>query len=229
MKLELITPGYAQGNLHVFLVSMVNYLRDHGHEAIGIQNPCGSDLVAVRTSGVLAALKHNPTHILWIDSDMTFECDLASRLLAHDKDVVTCNTVVKDFRGVPSATNSTVPSPDGSDQVSSTDKTGLEKIKRIGMGIMMVKADVFSRIQFPWFGHKWYVDLPVTGWSEVGYKQGIAYAALDPAKWRTSFEDWYFCERLQDAGIDIWLDHDASQTIGHRGTCVFRQAGVSIT
>ena len=34
-------------------------------------------------------------------------------------------------------------------------------------------------------------------------------------------EDWYFCEKLEAAGIPIFVDHEASSFIGHIGNKVY--------
>lgn len=147
--------------------------------------------------------------------------------MAHDVDVVACNVVVKDFAGRMYATNSHIPNPSGEEQISSVGRSGLEKVRRIGLGIMLTKADVYSRIRFPWFGHRWYRRIDKNCWLPVRFEDKYS-GEVDMADWRTSFEDWWLCERFEEAGIDVQIDHDMSQKVGHRGSCVFMPEGVRL-
>lgn len=225
LNLQVIMPGAGQGSISVYLLAMQQQLLREGH-TMGIQNPRGSDLVAVRTTGLAAALDMDPTHILWIDSDMVFPSDLASVLASHDRDVVACNIIVKDMTGKFYATDEHIPDPSGSSQISSLGLAGLQRVRRVGMGIMMTKADVYRTIDFPWFGHRWYYHehgewLPATfdTYHDV---------ALDFSKWRSSFEDWWLCERFERSGIDIWIDHSMSNRVAHLGQVAFYAQGVGI-
>lgn len=86
------------------------------------------------------------THILWLDSDMTFPSDTALRLLKHDKDVVAVNYVMRRDSWRPIARR-------GGKRLSSLDATGLERVDDVGMGVFLMKTSVIEGIPSP---HFWY-------------------------------------------------------------------------
>lgn len=230
MRLQIVMPGAGQGAMSVYLVALLNYTYSAGvGHSIGIQNPRGSDLVAVRTAGLDAALSENPTHILWIDSDIIFPPDLALTLASHDLDVVGCNVIVKDMTGNFYATNSHIPDPSGASQISSLGKSGIEKVKRVGLGVMMTKADVYNRISFPWFGHRWYYKSG-KDWLPADFDTHVENDAARPLSdnWRSSFEDWWLCERFERAGIDVHIDHTLSCRVAHLGQVAFCAEGIGL-
>jgi hypothetical protein len=72
--------------------------------------------------------------------------------------------------------------------------SGLEKVWRVGCGIMLIDLGVLASVPKPWFS--------------------IVYD--DTMKDETG-EDWFFCEQLEKAGIPRYVDHDASKYVGHIG------------
>lgn len=88
----------------------------------------------------------NPTHILWLDADMTFPADAALQLLAHDKEVVAANYVTRVPPSRPTAKR------DGK-SVSSIDATGLEPVDHVGMGVFLMRTSVIADLPRPRF---WY-------------------------------------------------------------------------
>ena len=87
-----------------------------------------------------------------------------------------------------------------------------------GLGTALVEAGVYRKIEFPWFGHRWHhakhVETPVIG-------------VPDWADWFGQYEDSWFYQRCHDADIDVWLDHDTSQGIGHCGDVTFFVEGLA--
>lgn len=163
-------------------------------KAVGYVNTQGSILPAVRESTARQALlRKGVTHLLWIDSDMTFPDDLIHRLWAHDLDVVGANCARKIMPTVP-----TCERLDGSPMFTTEKSTGMEETKRIGFGVLMTKADVYWKIPEPWF--------PFTYDHEVHGYDG---------------EDTNFCRALRKAGYRLWVDHDLSKQIGHVGAFTF--------
>lgn len=86
------------------------------------------------------------THVLWLDSDMTFPADAALRLLKHDVDVVAANYVTRVPPSRPTAVR------DGQ-FISSRNATGLEEVDAVGMGVFLMRADVVDLMPRPRF---WY-------------------------------------------------------------------------
>lgn len=161
--------------------------------SLKIFNTRSSLLPRSRHQLVQRSLDAGCTHLLFIDSDQTFPAFMAHRLASHDVDVVACNIATKCIPSAPTARNE---SKDwwGGDVVFSDQKKGLEKVWRVGMGVMMIKAEVFQKIPPPWFEIIWRPEI----------KDYLG-------------EDWYFCEKLEKAGISIHVDHSLSREVGHLG------------
>ncbi len=153
-----------------------------------ILNVKSSILPQGRQSLVDAAIEGDATHLLFIDSDMTFPPFLARRLLAHDKDVVGMNCPTRGFPCNPTARGFR------QEPIYSVGKQGLEKVWRLGTGVMLIKVEALKKLPRPMFTPYWNEGND----SYVG-------------------EDWAFAEELEKAGIDIWVDHALSTAIGHIG------------
>lgn len=160
-------------------------------------NKRSSILPKLRQELVEDAIKHNCTHLLFIDSDQTFPANLAHRLLSHGKDVVACNIVTKTIPAQPTARLKSA-WPGGNVVYSDPDLHGLEQVWRVGTGVMLLNLCVFDKIQKPWF--------PMT-YKSLGQDGRMEWEG----------EDWGFCSKLEDAGIPIFIDHDMSREIGHLG------------
>lgn len=156
----------------------------------------GTLIVNQRTDLVKNALEEKATHILFVDSDMRFPMSTLERLLAHDKPIVACNYSTRKFPIQPVAFSN----DENWDRVETKpDSTGLEPVASIGMGIMLIKAEVFDKIGMPYF--------------MIGYSQkSHAYTG----------EDIYFCRKARAAGYEVLVDHDLSKEIGHTGAIDFR-------
>lgn len=153
----------------------------------------GSLLPRMRHQFVRTAQKRKATHLLFIDTDQTFPPITIGRLLSHGKPVVACNVATKHF---PAATSARNLGENSYGQLVHTlaSSKGLEKVWRVGTGIMMIEMSVFEKIPPPWF--------PVTYQPHRDDYQG---------------EDWGFCQQCEEHGIDILIDQDLSKDVGHRG------------
>jgi hypothetical protein len=72
----------------------------------------------------------------------------------------------------------------------------LFKCKAVGGAILLFKTSIFSKVERPWFANEIYE----TGMNRVG-------------------EDYYFCDKVIKAGLDIWVDPTIS--IGHIGNYIY--------
>lgn len=153
----------------------------------------GSILPKQRREIVRSALDWGADYLLWIDSDHTFPNYLLTRLLRHKKDVVAINCVTKSTPASPTARLKSAEIMYGEPTFSVSGK-GLEKVWRVGTGVMLVKADVY-RTTGPDIFHMFYR-------AEVDNYQG---------------EDWSMCEAMEDKGFEIFVDHDLSLEVGHIG------------
>lgn len=158
----------------------------------------GSILPDVRTRLVAKAVEWGATHILWIDSDMTFPPDALIRLYNHGKHVVGVNYVTKDVAPRPIAYVET------DDEIgplyTREDSTGLVSVKHTGMGLMLTTVAAFDAISLPYFLF------------EPAGRQKVAFKG----------EDVYFCAKLREAGIPVYADQDISKQVGHIGNWEYR-------
>jgi hypothetical protein len=136
------------------------------------------------------AIEQGSTHTLWIDSDMKFPKDTLLRFLARDEPIIGINAMTRrpvfrctaqSARKVPLRTNE--------------DSTGLEKVYRMGFGLMWIRTEIFKAMEPPRFDFKY---LPEEG------------------TWRG--EDFDFFERARELGHDFYVDHDLSKEVFHMGS-----------
>ena len=141
---------------------------------------------------VEAALTAGADYLLLMDSDHSFPADTLLRLLRHKLACVGANYARRDSPTGPTArrfdrNGNSIP-------VYTTEQAAagnaLEEVAQIGMGLCLVEARVFRRVPEPWF------DFERLGKQLVG-------------------EDTYFCRKLREARIPIYVDHGLSWETGH--------------
>lgn len=146
------------------------------------------------------ALRNGCTHILYLDSDMTFPKDLLIRLLNHNLPIVGVNysgrripakfVAVKKIGGPGEGEGERCP--------TFADSTGLEEVEGIGFGAVLIQTRVFQNLSRPFFHRKW-----------------------DEEEQRWIGEDIYFCRLARENGYRVFVDHDLSKEIGHMGQLKF--------
>lgn len=174
-----------------------------------ILNRQGSLLANMRQDMIEIAFKGGATHLLFIDSDQTFPHDIIHRFLAHRKQVVAANVATKKFPPDPTARLN-----DGTYAgrlcYTTPESKGLEEVWRIGTGVMLLDLNLFKREEMKkvphWFDQRW--D------DRIGSYVG---------------EDWGFCERLQAAGVKLYIDHDVSKEVGHIGSHTYEHDLIEAT
>jgi hypothetical protein len=160
---------------------------------ITIQHVGASILPHSRYTLVKQSQRHSATHLLFLDSDMTFPGDTLVRLLQHDKDMVGINAM---SRRPPHNTTAWI-GPDVA-AVTTPDSTGLEKAWRTGFAVVMVKAEVFAAMDAPYFDYQYI-----------------------PEKDQFRGEDYVFFDRARAAGFELYIDHDLSKQVNHMGGFAF--------
>jgi hypothetical protein len=149
-----------------------------------------------------AALLDDATHLFWLDDDMRFEPDVLLRLLAHDKPIVGLNYPRRAVASVPTAIRYIGDEHHEREPLFTNEAdTGLAMVEAIGFGCLLIKAEVFEKLQRPFF--------------ETRY---------DPIRGQRVGEDVDFCIKARRAGFDVLVDQAASQTVGHIGKFVFGHA-----
>lgn len=159
----------------------------------------GSVLANHREGIAQKALELDCTHVLFIDSDQTFPPDTLRRLLAWNEPIVACNIATKQFPTCPTARVFSKKNRSGDLLMTWKDSVGLERVWRIGTGVMLIDTKVFRKVPEPWFPQVWI--------EEARKFQG---------------EDWGFCERAEAFGFHPMIDQALSWEIGHVGRMNFK-------
>ena len=186
----------SQACMHMMQRGVAGYHGTHIH----VMNKRGSILPSLRYQLVKDARTLGCTHLLFVDSDQVWPLDTIHTLAKHHKMIVGCNVATKVMppETAPTARKRSDTNPFGEIVFTRMESTGLEKVWRLGFGIMLIDMRVFDKIPRPYFNIVWRDD----------YDQHMG-------------EDWYFCEEAEKAGFDIWVDHDLSKKIGHVGPVTF--------
>jgi GT2 family glycosyltransferase len=146
-----------------------------------------------RNTIIRQALKHECTHVFFMDDDVLLPPDTLLKLLEHDKDIVSGLYLMRNHPHQPIA----FAEYDMQGRCSHIDiqgKTGLVEVVATGLGCLLVKSDVFNKLEEPW----------------------IRMGELESDMW---CDDLGFYKRARDAGYKGWLDtdihveHIASMTI----------------
>lgn len=154
----------------------------------------GTVLNSSRTELVKMALEQDCTHILFLDSDMTFPKDTLVRLLAHREPVAAVNYTKRRAPHDPVAVGL-----DGRALYVEPGENGTVPVATVGMGAMLVDLDVFKRLPQPWFLTPYLADA------------GVFVS-----------EDVYFCTLVREHGLTPLVDNALSREVAHIGEMEFR-------
>lgn len=203
MKLDIAISIPSHGQMECDFVLNVSQLMSRTAQAlpeaiIRMHTVSSSMLLQNRFTLVQMAKEQGCTHMLWLDDDHTFPEDALVRLLAHDKDIVGANYVTRKTPYVP------VACVDGNKRLFSHGKNGLQQADHIGLGVCLTRMSVFERLKEPYF---------YFGWSPKA-KEFIG-------------EDVWFFREARAAGMDLWVDHDLSNEVGHIGSIEFTHEAVA--
>jgi hypothetical protein len=205
----------------------------------GIQiNIFGHDLSGIAQNRNLMAekaIEMGSTHILTIDSDMTFPGDLLVRLLLRAKDIV----------GVPYPRRAPPYELLGRPKDPENDQRGCVEFEMLPAGLLLVRTEVFKRIPKPWFWESYkyegdpiiqFLDvlrdafsaqMPTALLGEVGtfvqnsnWFSGLERQDVPLTQLRS--EDINFGFKAQRYGYKLWGDLDLLREIGHIGEQIVR-------
>lgn len=88
------------------------------------------------------------THVLWLESDMSFPKDAAIRLAEHNLPFVGCNAVMRHFPIRFTAVR------DGERIPTLPESSGLEAVDACGLAVTLMRTDIVQRLERPWFRHE---------------------------------------------------------------------------
>ena len=174
-----------------------------GVERVDVIGGHGSCLPNVRQDIAERALMHEATHLLWIDSDHRFPNDTAHRLLARERPYVGINATTRC-----APVRATALKSHGELLQTTRHSKGLERVWRMGFGIVMIEARVFEEMPKPWF--------------MVEYIEKDGEACFRG-------EDVYFCEKAKAAGFHPMVDHDLTKETAHIGSLAWDSAALEQT
>lgn len=195
-KVFLATPAYT-GQVHVqyalALADTQTLLASLGIQLVARINVTNSLLVASRNNLIEEFMNSDCSHILCVDSDLGWPCSVVPKLLEKDMDFVAgLYPSRKDrqfmFRPKYNADRSLV--------ISEKQLIGMEYIPA---GFMLIKKEAMQKL-YDHHAHLKYA--PKEGDGNKGVML-FNTELIDGEFWG---EDYVFCKRVREAGIEIWVD-----------------------
>lgn len=142
-----------------------------------------------RNKAVWQAVKENATHLMFIDSDIIFPRDGIETLLRRDVPIV---GGLYFGRTVPfPVVKVKHPTINGLTNPPSLPDKDMTEVLAVGTGFMLIKMEVFKKIDPPFFFH---ATPPDFGLDEVPFPNNEVG------------EDVAFCLKARTAGYKIWVD-----------------------
>lgn len=194
MKIAICVPCYGDPRAE-FAFSLANVLIHSAGLDLALVWAGGSPTPRNRCQIAEQALATGADALFWLDADMRYPPDTLRRLLAHfDKTrVVGCNYARRGRPTGPTAMNL------GEGHVYTTEEKArrriVEQVDTMGLGVVLMTADVFKLIDRPWFV-----------WDDA---EG---------------EDGFFFRKLREKGVRPFVDHQLSWEVGHVGSQVLTNA-----
>jgi len=136
------------------------------------------------------ALAHDCSHILFIDDDTVPPTNILSKLLAHNKDIVTGLYLMRNYPHKPIIFDYVNKIGECRNHYPQDTETGLIEIVNCGLGAVLIKTEVFKKVEKPW----------------------IRLGELDVDHWS---DDIGFFNRCRAAGYKLYCD--LSVEVGHTG------------
>lgn len=192
-SMNLWLADFGASMINLFAASLTHRFGQAKSQDVQLFSSIGSLLPKMRKEAVEHALQSDSAYLLFVDSDHKFPKNALHRLLSADKAVVAVNCVTKT---IPTNPTARLKSPDvvWGEPLDSIGAKGLQKVWRVGTGMMLIHRSVLEKIGSNVFSMFWRED--------VQTYQG---------------EDWSMCEAMENAGFDIWIDHDLSREVTHIG------------
>jgi hypothetical protein len=169
---------------------------------LGFQFGTGTLLHDLRSQIARDALKLEPDYLFWLDDDVRFPADALIHLLDRKKDIVGANYTTRRFPQKPTAKIVHQNGIQFWDIPTKPDSTGLQEVSALGFGCILIRADVFRKLEkdHETTGHPPWFSMPYS----KEYKNHVS-------------EDVYMLTMARGAGFQVFLDHDLSKHILHIG------------
>jgi len=219
-KLMIGLPAYDHKvgvKMAISLMQLGQKLMEHGID-VQVNSLCGCSVVS-RARNIIAHqfLKSDCDHLMFIDADMTFVADDIIRLMCWNQE----KAIVAGAYEARKEGKVYIVSLDGGYGVNgpqgkvTMDEAGLVRAYRVATGFMMIQRRVFEVLKtaHPEWEHK------DTNTEERMY----AYFDFKCTPEGYIGEDFLFCDRAREQGLDIWLDPTIK--LGHMGIHEFKSDG----
>lgn len=196
------TRDFVNSGFSYDLARLVGFTVGTTNHKVVLYTSSGTLLSAQRQDLAKSAIEAGCSHTLWLDSDMRFPKDTIVRLLAHDIGIVCANYAKRRFPTEPIAVRKNTTDEDAKtiQRVYTEDhSTGLVDVDYCGMGVMLVKAEVYKTMEYPWFAIPWVPNAQ----DYMG-------------------EDVWFCRRAAENGTKTYIDQDLSKEVHHIGSFEFK-------
>lgn len=197
-----------------FMQSLLKLINDPPCPLAMRMNPGEAPISEARNGLTAAFLASDCTDLLFIDSDIVFEPEQVDRLLSRDADVVG-GLYAKKRPGPPAWVINAYATP----FLARAD--GLQRVAYMGTGFLRVRRSVFERMIA-----RYGAAIAYTPDSDAGdprpprhnlWPIGL-YDYPDGSR-RMLTEDWFFCQRCAELGIEVWAD--PSVQLKHVGQVAF--------
>ena len=149
------------------------------------------------------ALNARYDYVLMVDNDIALPRDALAKLLEHDADVAMGYYLNRYARGESRLTTAYKAEAGGWKMYEASELRELRDqgatavpVKGGGMGCALIRADVFRRVEFPWFE-----------WKDIDFDEYFAPSAYECTdKFQSGGEDIEFCIKCRRAGVEMVVD-----------------------
>ena len=196
LKLSILVPSRdtVHSQFTYCLTQLYNLTRESGIDTY-LFFDSSTILLNQRNNLIKKAKEVKSDYVLWLDSDMMFPSTTALRLLEHNKDIVACNYM---RRSKPLKTVAYTDLNNWDSWVPLEPQEDLIKVQGVGMGCMLMKLDMFNKLEKPYF--------------EFHYKENTEdYFG----------EDFILLGKLRNLEYDVYIDTILSMNIKHLGIYAF--------
>jgi hypothetical protein len=196
LKLSILVPtrDTVHSQFAYSITQLFNTTREAGIDAY-LFFDSSTILLNQRNNLIKKAKEVKSDYVLWIDSDMMFSSTTALRLLEHNKDIVACNYM---RRSKPLKTVAYTDLNDWDSWVPMVPQNELIKVQGVGMGCMLMKLDMFDKLEKPYF--------------EFQYKENTEdYFG----------EDFILLDKLRKLGYEVFIDTQLSMKVKHVGNYAY--------
>lgn len=155
-----------------------------------VQMLARSSVISENRNGIAEqALALGADWVLYLDDDQVLAPDTLTKLLARDKDIVSGLYVARAAPFQPHVYDIEDEKGWCKFRPLTPGSKGLVKVKAVGAGCMLVKTEVFRKMERPW----WRLgQIIMDGWGD----------------------DLNFCHRAREAGFEVWADLEIA--VGHQ-------------